>query len=418
MKIKLKNEYTFLEWLFILVTSFYIISTIAFEISEETAIFSTISLYLLFGVGSIVTLIQKKCILNPYTICTILFSAFVIIMSNVSYSAMSDSVSYWTITAGIISLIIFGIVVKKPSMIKYLIFAFIIGALILEIRVINEYGGISGILEYISLPGERRIGEEFINSNLLGLFMGTALIFTIIFMFKNKKNSKIKQVSFILLATCFMIMMLLSGSKKSLLFMVLVIGLYIYFATVKSSIIKKFIYLLVILGITIAVYVVIDNVPMFNTINQRLDELIGTVTGNDTQSESDQTRFYMMEEGWNAFMNSPIWGNGTAYSYKLFDTYSHNNFIELLMNYGIIGFLLYYIPMGILIYNLFKIYKGDIMAIGFLIYMILNLVMSVGIVCYYDRPTQIVFALAWAYVVSKKKEKVNIIKENQDKINE
>lgn len=63
--------------------------------------------------------------------------------------------------------------------------------------------------------------------------------------------------------------------------------------------------------------------------------------GRDT---SGAERIDMIREGLQLWVESPIWGHGIDQFRVLtvFDTYSHNNYIELLANLGLVGLLLYY----------------------------------------------------------------------------
>lgn len=62
--------------------------------------------------------------------------------------------------------------------------------------------------------------------------------------------------------------------------------------------------------------------------------------------DSANTRIKMVEAGINLWKERPIWGYGTSqFSFEFADTgdsYSHNNYIELLVNNGIVGLIVYY----------------------------------------------------------------------------
>lgn len=80
-------------------------------------------------------------------------------------------------------------------------------------------------------------------------------------------------------------------------------------------------------------------------------------------------------------------GSRKSLAYALFGTYSHNNFVELLMNYGIVGFTLYYAFHAVLLIKLFqRATKNDIYSMFFFIYVCIQVVLGVGWVTYYKRP--------------------------------
>jgi O-antigen ligase len=56
-------------------------------------------------------------------------------------------------------------------------------------------------------------------------------------------------------------------------------------------------------------------------------------------------RAELIQFGLQMWRESPFWGHGNeAFRIQSGGTYSHNNYIELLANYGLIGFTLFYIP--------------------------------------------------------------------------
>ena len=153
---------------------------------------------------------------------------------------------------------------------------------------------------------------------------------------------------------------------------------------------------------------------MFSTINERLELLFEGFGGGGSSYQTDQTRKMMISQGMEAFYQKPILGHGTGYSYTLFGTYSHNNFVELLMNYGMVGFILYYAVYLFIIVKLWRqVKQGDLYAVYFFVYIGVQLLLGVGWVNYYSRPTQLVTALAFGYIVFQKKQKGMKCNENK-----
>jgi O-antigen ligase len=60
-------------------------------------------------------------------------------------------------------------------------------------------------------------------------------------------------------------------------------------------------------------------------------------------------------------LSRPIFGGGWFYfsEYSGMGTYSHNNFLELLVTYGIVGFFTYYSMFFKVLLKLKKMYKRD-----------------------------------------------------------
>jgi O-antigen ligase len=383
----------------------YIVSAIAFEMTEETARISTLAIYAVFAVGLLFLLLNNKIILNEYSIFLIIFCLYVYLECMAPNTSKSNGmqVAYWVLTCAIACLMIFWMTVKYSAITNYAMVAYVIGALILAGRLISEYGGIAEIIEIASEKGENRIGNLMGNENAIGLFFANGILCSLIFIMKKPKI--LVRILLIVAMVALAAMLLLTGSRKSVVLALTGILLIVFLNYRNASITKKVVVALVVVAALIGAYKLITTLPMFSTINERFDQLFKGFLGEDTSYDTDMTRKYYISRGLEAFYEKPIFGHGTGYSYVLFGTYSHNNFVELLMNYGIIGFCLHYVPYVFLIVGLFKLaLKKDITAIYFITYIGLQLILGIGWVSYYDRPAQIVSALAFAYLFIKKRE--------------
>lgn len=81
------------------------------------------------------------------------------------------------------------------------------------------------------------------------------------------------------------------------------------------------------------------HLPIFSTILERLESYL-SVSGNS----SDNLRAELIRYGLELFAENPLLGYGLN-NYQLFHwsgLYSHNNYIEVLVSLGIMGFLIYY----------------------------------------------------------------------------
>lgn len=391
----------------------YIASAVAFEITPETARISTIAIYAVFAVGLLFLLLKNNIILNEYSICIISFCVYVYLMCltpNAS-TAMAMTYAYWLMTCVVVCMLIFFMVAKYPQIINIAMAAYILGALILSIRLISEYGGINELIKIASEEGENRIGGLMGNENGIGLFLANGTLCSLVFLFR--KTPKTVKVLLILTMIVLITMLLLTGSRQSTAMVLIGFLTIVFFRFRKANISKKTAALFLTAIILIVAYNLITTLPMFSTINERFEKLFAGFFGDDTSYDTDMTRKYYISRGLEAFYEKPLFGHGTGYAYTLYGTYSHNNFVELLMNYGLVGFCLYYVPYTILAVKLFKqALKNDIIAIYFFTYTMLQIVIAVGWVNYYDRAAQIVTALAFGYLFIKKKEE-NGLNENK-----
>lgn len=386
----------------------YIISAIAFELTAETARISSVAIYAMFAVGVFFLFQRNKVILSEYSLSLVCFCLYVYLMCTAqnASSTMGMQIAYKVLTCVVASLLVFLMASKYPKVITYAMIAYIIGALILTVRLVSAYGGISGLIDFASKEGEQRVGGLMGNENAIGLFLATGLLCSLMFFIKNTK--KALKVLLVVVMIALGIILLLTGSRKATIMAILGIILIAYFSSQKASAGKKIAIFAVIIALLIIVYQLITNLPIFSTIGERFEKLFGSFFGseNKTSYTTDMTRKEYISAGFDAFFEKPIFGQGTGYSYTLFGTYSHNNFVELLMNYGVVGFCLYYIPYVFLIIKMFELSRknNDILAMFFLAYTILMLVLGIGWVNYYERSVQIMIALAFGYLVIKKRE--------------
>lgn len=385
----------------------YIISAIAFEMTAETAYISTLAIYCVFAVGMLFVLQRgSKVIVNEYSILILFFCMFVYLrnVAENASSSMGMQISYWTLTCSILCMLVFWMSSKYSDILSFALVAYIIGAMILSVRIVNTYGGVEDIMDFVSSGGENRLGSLLGNENAIGLFLANGILCSLIFFIRNK--SRLVKILTVVAMILLLVMLLFTGSRKSLAFVILGVLFILYFNYRKEKFAKKLWVLLIVVVAGILLHYAITTLEMFSTINERLGLLFEGAFGDGSSYETDQRREFMIEEGMAAFYENPLFGNGTGYSYTLFGTYSHNNFVELLMNYGIVGFVAYYSIYLCLLVRLWSLVKSrDLYAIYFFVYIWVQLILGIGWVNYYERSVQLVTALAFGYILAIKKQK-------------
>lgn len=73
----------------------------------------------------------------------------------------------------------------------------------------------------------------------------------------------------------------------------------------------------------------------------RLEEIFYSLTGQFSDEESYSARVQFLEIGYFMWLRNPILGDFLSF-YKAVGTYTHSNFMDLLVNHGIVGLLVYY----------------------------------------------------------------------------
>ena len=186
--------------------------------------------------------------------------------------------------------------------------------------------------------GTIRIGNRMSgNVNTVGYNFGIVSLFMMWWYCTEKKWYKL------LLYFVFAAFMLLTGSKKVLI--LILVAFLLLFAYERGHASR---WLKLALGIAALLYVIF-NIPIFyEMIGIRIETMVSTLlygSSSSLYSYSTDVRDNMIHEGFNIFLENPIFGGGynNFYAHTTFGyDYSHNNYIELLCTFGIIGTLVYY----------------------------------------------------------------------------
>ena len=206
------------------------------------------------------------------------------------------------------------------------------------------------------LADERLGGEDserIWNANDIGLKMAVGYASCLYFLIR---KSMIKAILGILVVI-FISISLMSGSRKVIVLLVLFTALLMI---IRSKGRKKILYGAYASLIVVVAYLAIMNIaPLYDMIGRRFELLLAGLHGGDGGS-SLTLREEMVGYGIVFWSEKPWLGNGFNAFCEMYGnitrwyTYSHNNFIELLTNTGVVGVVLYY---SLIIYILFKLWK-------------------------------------------------------------
>lgn len=257
------------------------------------------------------------------------------------------------------------------------------------------------------------IGGRLVNANTFGqIAIGIGC-----FLFFWAKKDKWKNVFLIGGVVILLAISLLSGSRKTLFtFAIYVIFILFYEYPSKSpeKTLGKFLGIILVIGVS---YLCIMNIDvLYDTIGSRIDSLFDFMEGNETSDGSAKSRVLMIEKGLDMFMEKPLLGHGlNTFSYKtVFNTYAHNNFVEILANLGIIGFLLYYVPLLIYFYRAYSNWKrkedGSIVPLVIIFVFLLN---DFANVSYFSIVSHCFLALAIGLCINNYKKAMPITKNSK-----
>ena len=259
-----------------------------------------------------------------------------------------------------------------------------ISGILLTLYAVYKYG-LSG---YITLMNSgERMGGMIANENVFGIVFAQAAIVTIVYIIRTKKTyHKFFLILYLIVMVCFTFS---SGSKKATLMIVLGLLIICFMKYGLKRIYKTVIFSVVTI---MSLYKVLQ-LSMFSTINIRLMEFL---TGE--ANISDRIRADMISRGWELICDRPFLGTGLQSFSQLsgFDVYSHNNFIEVAVSTGIIGFVMFYSVYIIFFYEVFRKYKSirhnDSMIV-LVTLAALYLIFSYGMVEMYEKTCWILFAV-------------------------
>lgn len=193
-----------------------------------------------------------------------------------------------------------------------------------------------------------RLGQDLSgNANILGAMLMVGTIYAI-WLFISTENKKEKWFLFFSLIIIYFGMFLCGGRKYIVLPLIFAYILLAHKADRKgrTHLVRN---TLIIVVLVFLLYQLIMNVPFFyDAIGHRFEGFFGLFSETQKADGSSMIRKRMIEAAMKKWPESPFWGHGFD-SFKYYnvsvtghDYYSHNNFLELLYNQGLIGFVAYY----------------------------------------------------------------------------
>jgi O-antigen ligase len=270
---------------------------------------------------------------------------------------------------------------------------------------------ISRLPDYmIGRCGYRLGGNMGINSNNIAWLFGLLALFTIYF-FIEEKNWMMLLLYFFQLIIIFF-----TGSKNGILMAIIPI---IYYG-IKSLKKLNLMACVLIIVLLVILWNMIQNIPLLYTlIGSRIDQFLFAIGINQMSSNSvidvssTLKRMDMIKSAKQMFWEKPIfgWGIGAFAKYSGYGYYCHNNYMELLVSGGIVGFIIYY---GYIIRRFLQYLFSHKNKYGDLIYILLIsiIIIDMGTVNFYSRISLYLRILVmFVLLVKFKSDKNSSIKE-------
>ena len=340
----------------------------------------------------------KKWKSSFYIVWTLLFLIYNAIM--IRYAFDKSYAFDYTLTLLYIvveNLMIF-LYVRKYDILEYILKVFIVGSILKALRIFIK----SGFLIFMNFRA-----AENTSANIIGLY--SAIAFSLCIYFIITKKIKNKYLYFILAFIC-ILFTILSASRKAILFLLIPLALYGITKTKNPIRLAKNI-ILVGLCLYIIYFFINNNEFLYNLVGNRLESMISGFMGGKTDG-STSTRLHLIEAGMKWFKDRPLFGYGLSnfkalnIIYRNSQYYAHNNYVELLVNCGLVGTIIYYsfyVKLLHIYYNCCKIDKKNIIILGILLCFIIG---EYGLVTYDEAVFQILLMIIYLYgfnIINKEK---------------
>ena len=208
-----------------------------------------------------------------------------------------------------------------------------------------------------SLTDDLRLTNDVINANLIGMCAAYAVVINAYFILYDR--IKLTDV----LAIPAIIVMAATESRKA--FVIVALGILAVYM-LKNLHVKTLVPSMVKISVGLVMLAVVGyfilQLPMFNGILSRMDDLLDIVKGTYDSKTSGYSRVIYNQIGMEIFREHPIFGIGMHSAGVYIEEYYghvhlHNNFIELLACGGLVGFLIHYSIYAYIAFGFWKYRK-------------------------------------------------------------
>lgn len=372
----------------------YLISIILFTYSTTLIKYSEI-IFLILIFTVFIEIIKNKKI--PKSKLYLFLSLFILWFIVVTFWAVNETTHLMrlkTLLQLVLLSVCYFLIYREEYAFNKFITIFLIAGYSMCFYALYIYGG---VFSFISMMSIRRLGTEINQANIFGYYASLTVCFSYYLALYKEKY-----IFYFLMGLPFL-MALSSGSKRSLLLILFGIILLAYFKNRNKKFGKTIIYISII---SLCIFLILK-LPIFSVINERMQSIFNLFDNSGKIDSSTIKRQSFIQEGWNLFINKPFIGYGlNSFTYISQYTYSHNNYIEMLVNGGIIGFLLYYILVVIPTIRLFKsTLEFDSISTLFFVLLCISFVNDIAAVSYYFKMQYIIIGVSFACSDSKSRAK-------------
>ena len=248
--------------------------------------------------------------------------------------------------------------------------------------------------------GASRLGDsDGWNSNSIGMM--TAVSSLIGLSFYGKTKNRVNRLAVIAAIVFLVFVSFVTGSRKAVIIVMIGIMLYIPMKARKRKI-TAFVFAVFV---AIMAFYLIMNIPYFyNIVGWRIDAFLSQYTGSGSLDGSAEHRKILISSAIDTWEQYPILGCGMN-CFRIFgeiatgrEYYAHNNYVEILADLGIVGFISYYWGFAYLLVKLWKLRNSEDVSKILLVIILIILIMGYACVHYNDFLFEILIMLAFSHI--------------------
>jgi len=246
--------------------------------------------------------------------------------------------------------------------------------------------------------------QEYAHNDVPG-YAVIALFFIAYFLIEKRIGKKLGLAAI----AFFMIFIILSGARKSLIGALIAIVVYPYlYGSKRRSFSSKLLRICIVMLAMVAVYIAMIKIDyLYNIIGYKFqDVLIGLISGKFEETSS-VSRNKMITIGIELIKESPLVGYGLrAWSTwpGLIGSWSHNMLVELTFSGGICAALIYYSFFVIFFVQLKRYTMDDQLGSMLFCYMVFMIIHDMLSVSYLSRMVALIYCFGTAYLKIRRKE--------------
>jgi O-antigen/teichoic acid export membrane protein/O-antigen ligase len=284
---------------------------------------------------------RRRFRFDSFGLFVVLF-ALVILISNL-INTMSVSRSFLTIFLSAITVLLFYQFFSIPDYRKKCLRVMVLSYVFFFVCFIIHYRQ-----AIIHLDFSSRLDEFFADQNILGYILTYGFLLTFYCALFQRKYY------LFVLSLMSLAFIGMTGSRSALL-----IAVFCSFALVVFYFGRRrwYISLAIIVGFIVTFVLLFSLPPLQSLRNRFLASLVVLLNGTDSSDYSTALRLEFVPEGLEMFLKKPFFGYGVNAIFRQFSidgNDTHNNFVELLVDYGLFAFVLY---EGFLVYSASKIIR-------------------------------------------------------------